>query len=295
MRYIRWAVLLATVTSALIAASSLTAFPSQATPNGPAGIQAPVVLLAGRAPVMVQAHRARTWTVRPGQTLSTIARAAYGSSRLWPSLWWVNKRAVPNPDYITPGTVLRLSSWHPEATWLYRAGKAADGPVRLSAPSRAIHAAARHARVHGRIWKVTYGYPYRCGDGDGDGYDMPCSALHHRAHRAAHRVAHRAHRAFRSSRASSSRSYGSHYSYAGLRALWMAAGGPAWAASHAASIAMCESGGNVYAHNPSGATGLWQILGSVVGGNLYNPYTNAANAVAKFRASGGNFSAWVCR
>jgi hypothetical protein len=294
VRYFRWAVLLAAVTSALIAAGSLTApSPSGATPNGPGVIHAPVTVLAAHAPAReaaVRAHRARTWTVRPGQTLSTIARAAYGSAKLWPALWWVNKRAVPNPDLITPGTVLRLSSWHPQATWLYRAGKAADGPVRLSAPSRAIHAAARHARAHGRIWKVTYGYPYKCGDGDGDGYDMPCSALH-RAHRTAHRATHRAHRASRSY----ARSYAGRYSYAGLRALWMAAGGPSWAASHAASIAMCESGGNVYAHNPSGATGLFQILGQVVGGNLYNPYTNAANAVAKFRASGGNFSAWVCR
>lgn len=294
MRYIRWAVLLATVTSALIAAGSLTAFPSGATPNSTGSIRVPASgLIPGTAarPIVMTARVAhRTWTVRSGQTLSTIARAAYGSAKLWPALWWVNKRAVPNPDLITPGTVLRLSSWHPEATWLYRAGKAADGPVRLSAPSRAIHAAARHARVHGRIWKVTYGYPYRCGDGDGDGYDMPCSALHHRAHRAAHRA--RGHRVFR---ASSSRSYGSHYSYAGLRALWMAAGGPSWAASHAASIAICESGGNVYAHNGSGASGLWQILGQVVSGNIYDPYVNARNAVAKFRASGQSFAQWVCR
>lgn len=87
----------------------------------------------------------------------------------------------------------------------------------------------------------------------------------------------------------------SHYSYAGLEALWISAGGPAWAAAHAASIAECESGGNVYAHNPSGASGLWQILGQVVGGNIYNPYVNARNAVAKFKASGDTFAQWTCR
>ncbi len=107
------------------------------------------------------------------------------------------------------------------------------------------------------------------------------------AHRTHHRATRRSY--------SSSGSTASHYSYAGLEALWISAGGPSWAAAHAASIAECESGGNVYAHNPSGATGLWQILGSVVGGNLYNPYANAANAVAKFKASGDTFAQWVCR
>jgi hypothetical protein len=85
------------------------------------------------------------------------------------------------------------------------------------------------------------------------------------------------------------------YSSAGLEQLWIAAGGPASAAAHAASIATCESGGQVTAHNPSGATGLWQILGSVVPGNLDNPQVNAANAVAKFRASGDTFAQWVCK
>jgi hypothetical protein len=51
----------------------------------------------------------------------------------------------------------------------------------------------------------------------------------------------------------------------------------------------------VNAYNPSGATGLWQILGSVVPGSLYNAYVNALNAVAKFRASGQTFAQWVCK
>lgn len=85
------------------------------------------------------------------------------------------------------------------------------------------------------------------------------------------------------------------YSYTALENLWITAGGPAWAAPHAASIAICESGGNPRAYNPSGATGLFQILGSVVPGNLDDPYVNALNAVAKFKAAGDTFSAWVCK
>jgi hypothetical protein len=84
------------------------------------------------------------------------------------------------------------------------------------------------------------------------------------------------------------------YSFSALENLWVKAGGPRWAASQAASIAECESGGNPRAYNPSGATGLWQILGQVVPGNLFDPLVNAENAVAKFRASGDSFAQWVC-
>jgi hypothetical protein len=83
------------------------------------------------------------------------------------------------------------------------------------------------------------------------------------------------------------------YSFSGLESLWESAGGPAWAAPSMATIAECESGGNPRAYNPSGASGVFQVLGSVVPGNLFDPYINALNAVAKFRASG--FSPWVCK
>jgi Transglycosylase SLT domain/LysM domain len=84
-------------------------------------------------------------------------------------------------------------------------------------------------------------------------------------------------------------------SFGALEALWAQAGGPAWAESSAASVAECESGGNTQAYNPSGASGLWQILGAVVPGNLFNAYTNALNAVSKFEASGDTWAQWVCQ
>lgn len=85
------------------------------------------------------------------------------------------------------------------------------------------------------------------------------------------------------------------YSYSQLESLWESAGGPNWAAPQAAQIAECESGGNPQAYNPSGATGLWQILGQVVAGNLYDPMVNALNAVFKFHESGDTFAQWVCQ
>lgn len=77
--------------------------------------------------------------------------------------------------------------------------------------------------------------------------------------------------------------------------LWLGAGGPSWAEPKAVEIARCESGFNPDAYNPSGATGVWQILGAVLPGSLTNPSVNAANAVAKFRAAGDSFTPWVCQ
>lgn len=85
------------------------------------------------------------------------------------------------------------------------------------------------------------------------------------------------------------------YSFTALEHLWEDAGGPAWAASPAAAVAECESGGRTDAYNPSGASGLWQILGEVVPGNVFDPMVNAENAVAKFKASGDTFAQWVCK
>jgi hypothetical protein len=82
------------------------------------------------------------------------------------------------------------------------------------------------------------------------------------------------------------------YSKAALESLWTGAGGPPGLANLAAAIALAESGGDPNAHNPSGATGLWQILGAVLPGNLYDPVVNAANAVKKWRDAHG-FTPWV--
>lgn len=210
--------------------------------------------------------------VKTGETLSGIAVSYCGHANDWTGFYAQNRKTIgANPNLILPGQVLTLT-------------RCVDPPALLRLGS--TYHAPRHAVVHaatrtGKTWKVTYGYPYKCGDGDGDGWDQPCGTTHPAAtHQAAARP---------------SVSYSGHYSYAGLESLWEAAGGPAWAASHAAEIAECESGGDPQAHNPSGATGLWQILGAVVGGNLYNPMVNAENAVSKFRASGDTFAQWVCR
>jgi hypothetical protein len=78
-------------------------------------------------------------------------------------------------------------------------------------------------------------------------------------------------------------------------ALWLEAGGPASAEAASEAVAMCESGDNTQAMNPDGASGLWQILGQVVPGNLFDGLVNARNAVAKFTASGDTWAQWTCQ
>lgn len=79
--------------------------------------------------------------------------------------------------------------------------------------------------------------------------------------------------------------------------LWLEARGPAGAEAASERVATCESGRNTRAHNPSGATGLWQIEGQVTDfrRSLYDAYGNAENAVAKFRASGNTWRQWTCQ
>ena len=57
-------------------------------------------------------------------------------------------------------------------------------------------------------------------------------------------------------------------SYGQLERLWTEAGGASRMAALMAAIAEAESSGNSQAHNPSGASGLWQILGLPFPGNV---------------------------
>ncbi len=88
---------------------------------------------------------------------------------------------------------------------------------------------------------------------------------------------------------------GGSYSIDELEKLWIAAGGPPGVAHVAAAVALAESGGNPRAVGPDtpygNAMGLWQILGQVVGGDIFDPMVNARNAVKKYTDAGG-WSPW---
>ena len=78
-------------------------------------------------------HAPGHYTVRSGDTLSTIARQEYGSRADWPALWWTNRHQISNPDALVAGQKLRLSTWHPRKAWLMRAAMAA-APAPAPAP-----------------------------------------------------------------------------------------------------------------------------------------------------------------
>lgn len=88
------------------------------------------------------------------------------------------------------------------------------------------------------------------------------------------------------------------YSYSQLETLWLnTAKGTKYAtqgwASLMAAIAMAESGGRSDAINPSGASGIWQILGAVNASDqnsLMNPQVNAHEALLKLQSQG--LGAW---
>ena len=90
------------------------------------------------------------YTVRPGDTLSDIARQEYGSRADWPALWWTNRHQISNPDAIVAGQKLRLSTWHPHKAWVQRAAMAAAGPVARAAPSSSSSVAVAVQPAGGR-------------------------------------------------------------------------------------------------------------------------------------------------
>jgi hypothetical protein len=86
------------------------------------------------------AHQAPAqYTVKSGDTLSSIARHEYGSAAAWPALWWVNRHKVHNPEMIRVGQRLTLRSWHPRKARLNRAALAA---IPASAPAPPVSAPA---------------------------------------------------------------------------------------------------------------------------------------------------------
>jgi hypothetical protein len=105
------------------------------------------------------AHQAPAqYTVKSGDTLSSIARHEYGSAAAWPALWWVNRHKVHNPEMIRVGQRLTLSSWHPRKAWLNRAALAAipaSAPaLPVSAPTPAAGAAPVPASSGGVNWSA---------------------------------------------------------------------------------------------------------------------------------------------
>jgi hypothetical protein len=230
-------------------------------------------VLSGVAAVAAVAGLAH-YTVKPGDTLSSIAQAQCHSAADWTGIYSASRHSLgSDPNLIYPGQKVTV---HCATDASVLAAPAA--PARASRP--AVQDVARQ--------------PVRASSGDSDSDSISGDGGH------AVTAAAPAHApAAKGAAAPASGCYdpSGTLTDAQVAMVWTCAGGPSWAVPGAEAVSMCESGHNTQAYNPSGATGLFQILGQVVdfGRSLYDAVVNAANAVSKFQSSGNTWSAWVCQ
>jgi len=83
-----------------------------------------------------------TYTVRAGETLSTIAQLCYGHGSYWHELYQANKSVIGNPDQLRAGQKLTLpghpgacAQWHPAASRSSSAAASSSGSSASSASS----------------------------------------------------------------------------------------------------------------------------------------------------------------
>jgi nucleoid-associated protein YgaU len=53
-------------------------------------------------------QQGRSYTVKPGDSLSKIAQQVYGNMNDWRKIYDANRDIIQNPDLIHPGQTLRL-------------------------------------------------------------------------------------------------------------------------------------------------------------------------------------------
>jgi LysM repeat protein len=80
-------------------------------------------------------HAPASYTVRSGDSLSTIAAHTYGTTADWPAVWWANRHQVANPNMIAAGQRLHLPASGHVPSWMARAAMAATAAG--SAPAAA--------------------------------------------------------------------------------------------------------------------------------------------------------------
>jgi resuscitation-promoting factor RpfC len=84
------------------------------------------------------AKQASGYTVKAGDTLSSISQHEYGIAADWPALWWINRGTVRDPDLIQAGQHLKVSGRPAVTAAMIRAAMAAgSGPVAAPDPAPA--------------------------------------------------------------------------------------------------------------------------------------------------------------
>ena len=86
-------------------------------------------------PAAAHHSHASSYTVRSGDTLTTIAHRVYGRASDWPGVWWANRHRISNPDAITAGQRLRMPDSPRQGQGVASAALGAI-PQRAPAPSQ---------------------------------------------------------------------------------------------------------------------------------------------------------------
>jgi resuscitation-promoting factor RpfC len=81
------------------------------------------------------AKQAGDYTVKAGDTLSSISQHEYGTAADWPALWWINRGTVRDPDMIQTGQRLRVSGRPAVTVAMLRAALAARPAAVAPAPA----------------------------------------------------------------------------------------------------------------------------------------------------------------
>ena len=203
----------------------------------------------------------RAYTVRPGDTLSSIARHVGGQSAGWTWLYQANQSRISDPNLIYPGQVLTVPATRPASSPAYSETTRPSAGAPNASPKATVHRAASKDRHR--------------------------TAVHAGASKDGHRTAATVASAHRGGFAPRGT-----LGCAGLEALWEQAGGSPARAVTAASVAMAESSGAQYATGSAGERGYWQIHPDHGSLSTYDPYGNARAAVI-VSADGTNWSPWT--
>jgi LysM repeat protein len=198
----------------------------------------------------------RTYDVKSGNTLSSIAQQYYHNANDWQWLYHENDKTLSNPDLIYPGQDLYVPY---------------DPPANYTLPDYTPkHAAPAATTTSDNTSSSSSSDTSSSSSSSTDSSSSDSTTT-----------------------TASSTSLSGTLSCSGLEQLWEDAGGSSGEAFIAAEIAIAESGGNQYATNPSSDTkGYWQI--SPVWGSLssYDALTNAEAAV-QISDDGTDWGPWT--
>lgn len=248
------------------AANAPATHATHVTPPAPDPATAPDLMMQGLAAVKIAAHHyppAQVYTVRAGDTLSRIAKRELGHVKFWPALWKANEKTIHNPNLLMPGQKITLpqgSAVTVSARLTAEAFAAMPKAPKVHHHHATAHTAAAHASsspARGDRWDGKHG---ACGDGDGDGFDMPCSALHHNAPMTVHRPG-----------------QGVTHDAGNVSAIV----NPSGYGSFQACVISRESGGNSQITNSTGHYGLYQFSYSTWVANGGNPSSFGRASVAE--------------